>query len=181
MRRLPVLGALAAAGALGAHALAYGLVHGDPGAGHHGAHGYLPVAARLAVPAAVLAAVWLVATSRRPCPLGLRRLARLQLIGFGAQEALEQVLSGHGPAGLVAQPVFWLGLGAQVVVAVVIVLGLRTARVVRDALCCWIGEPGTTVALAAVVAGAAPSRSPVPAPVRRFAPPRAPPRFVGSS
>ena len=48
---------------------------------------------------------------------------------FAGQEMVEQTLAGHGPAEALRSPAMWLGLGAQALVALALVVLLRAAGI----------------------------------------------------
>lgn len=129
----------------------------------------------MAVPAALLAFASLVLANRRASRPGFRHLAGLQVVGFTIQEACEHLLSGNGLEELTAQPVLWVGLALQLVVAVLVIVGARAASMVVDGLWCLRRERGFGVALPAVAYAPTPPRVALPAPTLRSSPPRAPP------
>ena len=109
------------------HAVGYVL---DPS---HGvadpAHGHLTAVAVMAAPLALAALVWHAWRGGR----GDRSPAlRLLLVGqptlFLAQEGFEHALGGHGLASLAQSSAVRLGLAAQFVVAVLVMLLVRAAR-----------------------------------------------------
>jgi hypothetical protein len=122
--------ALAApAGVLAGHALGY--LAGGPHAGGHAVdHSYLTVAAAGFSPLAVAALLWAAMSGTRPgsrVPVGALLAAQWAL--FAGQEMAEHALAGHGPAEALRSPAVWLGLGAQVLVALALALLLRVAGV----------------------------------------------------
>ncbi len=124
MRLRPALALLAPSGVLAGHAVGHLIAPAD--GGHAVDHGYLGVAVAMAAPLALLALAWVGARGRevsRPVPLGA--LLAAQLLLFGGQEAIEHVAAGHGAGAFLGSPAVWVGLAAQVVTALVLVLLLR--------------------------------------------------------
>ena len=118
----------APAGVLAGHALGY--LSGDS---HTVDHSYLGVASAVVGPLAVAALLWaaLTGTRARPYsrPLPVGPLLAAQWMLFAGQEMAEHALAGHGPAEALRSPAVWLGLAAQVVVALGLTLLLRAAVV----------------------------------------------------
>ena len=132
MQRRFVLPAVSGvAGVTLAHGLAYMLASpttaesaADP---HAIAHGYWHHAGDFGLLAGVLAVLLAAARGLAPdrsgrvgFPVGLAQLVGWQISLFACLEAVERVAAGGSLGGLAAQPVFWIGVGAQVLTAVVI-------------------------------------------------------------
>ena len=120
------------AAVLAGHWLGYLLVGSAHGGSHALHHGYLPAVALVAVPPSV-AALLLAAVGRggggrdrRDGAASVAFLVGAQWTLFVAQELLEHALAGDA-LGVVASPALWLGLAAQVVVAVAAGLVLGAA------------------------------------------------------
>ncbi|MCH7668245.1 MAG: hypothetical protein IIC71_03445 [Acidobacteria bacterium] len=132
LKRWTALFLLALGGVYAGHAVGYTLVgqihlHSTELAD---LHSYLPGVARLAVPLAALAFGWLTLSGSRKSPsvnpgVGIGSLLALQIGVYGVQEVLERVVSGRGVAGILAEPVVWGGLVAQVLVAVGVLAAVR--------------------------------------------------------
>ena len=121
--------ALTAAGVLGAHAVAYRLT----GTGSEGVHGYLAHAPQLIAVLVTLTLGALAFTSRAP---GLRAwpFPLLAVSGFAAQEHVERLLHTGELPWLLTRPVFLLGLGLQLPVALCAwLLARRLLRAVAQA------------------------------------------------
>ena len=124
-------------GALLGHALGYLFAHPDAHARAHAlaAHGYMGVAAALALPAFAAAIAWILVA-----PRGDRRsvrpasVAAVQVAVFVGQEILERAVVGHGPAAAVAEPALWWGVVAQVAVGLALGAVLRQAEGAVDRL-----------------------------------------------
>lgn len=129
---------LAPGGVAAGHVLGYGAA-GLVGAAPEleGGHGYLDVLFRLAVPftLAVLARAFLSGTRAELPPVRWRDLAVLQAGVFAAVEVYEHAAAGIGPDRSLVEPSFWLGLGAQLLVAAGLV-----------ALTAWMRRVGEVVA-----------------------------------
>ncbi len=136
---------LAVGGTLVGHVLGYflaaagGLHRHVDGASH--VHGYLTSAAIGVVPLAVVAFGWLVLSGARrlarrsDADIRLGSLVGLQLTFYLLQEVLERVPRGIDVSGLVGDSAVWMGLGAQLAVAAVLVAAVWwTRRVVATAL-----------------------------------------------
>ena len=121
--------ALAApAGVLAGHAVGY--LAGDAHSGGHAVdHAYLSGAAAVVGPLAVAALVWAGLSGARPgarsLPFGPLLAAQWAL--FFGQEMIEHALAGHGPLAALESPAVWLGLAAQVVVALALAVLLHAA------------------------------------------------------
>jgi hypothetical protein len=102
-----------------------------------GGHGYLDVLFRLAVPftLTVLARAFLSGARAELPPVRWRDLAVLQAGVFAAVEVYEHAAAGIGPDRSLVEPSFWLGLGAQLLVAAGLV-----------ALTAWLRRVGEVVA-----------------------------------
>ncbi len=134
MRLRPALALLAPSGVLAGHAVGHLIAPGN--GGHSVDHGYLGLAAAMAAPLALVALVCAGArgsqpgaggrkVSRRPVPVGALLVAQSLL--FAGQEAIEHVAAGHGVIAVLGSPAVWVGLAAQVVTAVLLVLLLRAS------------------------------------------------------
>lgn len=124
-----------------AHWLAYVLSYSDPHARAHvlGAtgHGYWVYGAAAGLAAATLAFGTLL-RSRSATETSHRgfaaRLAIFQVMGFVLLEGSERLLSDHGIGALLGEPVLWIGIALQVLVAVAGALLVRhVARLVGRA------------------------------------------------
>jgi hypothetical protein len=142
------LGGLASSGVIAAHLLAYFVAAPD---GHHrtellattghGSWTYVVALALGSLVACLAGVAWSTATvgeGRLVWGRCARRLIALQVLGFTALELGERALHGVAGAELVAEPVFLIGLVAQVVVALVAAALLRlfirfVARLTRRA------------------------------------------------
>lgn len=123
---------LAGAGALLGHFIAYGVA---PAAHVHASgsvhvHGYLASAAPVVVAAAVLTVgVALIEPGHRAAGrLPLRLLFGMQVGLFVAQEAAERLVVGSPLGSLLSEPVLWVGIGAQALVAGALLRVLRGIR-----------------------------------------------------
>jgi len=133
---------LVPAGALAGHAAAYRISGGHAGVAID--HGYLAGAAVVAVPLALAGLVWHAAQGAQGARCSsLRLLVVTQSAVFVAQEALEHVLAGHGVASLVHSPALRLGITAQVVVALLVMLLVRGARATGRAVAALRIQPQT--------------------------------------
>jgi hypothetical protein len=173
-RRRLMIALLVPVGVWLGHALAYALV-GVPAAEAAHRHGYLGMAPTLTVPSALVAVAWWAAgrRGRRARLPGALPLAAVQLALFLVQEAVEQVAATGNPLALLSAPVLWWGLGAQALVAVLLVLLVRGARRTVEA---WQRRPAARPARRAV---ARPARPAVASARRRHRTPasrRGPPR-----
>lgn len=134
---------LALAGVAVGHIVGYGLAHPETAAREAalGGHAYLPAAASLAIPLGVVAAlVWAVRTGRQLGMAGRipwHSLAAAQLALFAVQEVVERSVSGEALGGLLTERGVWLGLLAQVGVALLVTRSV-------DAVCRVVGmvRPG---------------------------------------
>ena len=125
---------LAVAGVAVGHIVGYGVAHPDA-AGREaalGGHAYLPVVASIVVPIGVLTAlVWAVRTAAALHLAGridVRHLAVAQVAIFGCQEIAERVISGAGPTSALTERGVWVGIVAQVLVAVIVVRSIDLVR-----------------------------------------------------
>lgn len=159
--------ALSPLGTIAGHVAGYGVAGDGLGAGH----AHLRPAAAVAALAAAAALAW-VATSRRAggARPPLAWLAGGQALAFVALEAGERAAAGHGVGGLVADPAFLWGLGAQAAVAALLLVAAAIARTtgvrVRAALSCRRRAPApvpppSPFATTVSVLRAAPPASPV--------------------
>jgi hypothetical protein len=129
---------LAVAGVAVGHIAGYAIAHPDA-AGREaalGGHAYLPVAASVLVPLGVVAALaWAVQTARSMGMSGhidARRLALAQIGVFAVQEVAERIVNGAGAGSALAERGVWIGLVAQVVVALLVTRAVDLAsRAVR--------------------------------------------------
>ncbi len=125
--------AVAAAGVVLLHQVAYLLAHPDPlrrGAATQG-HAYLAFVAEVLVPLGMAAAVWL-AACRAGRLLGWARtpsgvLIPLQAALFLGQEVLERIAAGEGARSALVEPAVWVGL------ALVPLLAWATGQLLRVA------------------------------------------------
>ena len=132
---------LALAGVAVGHIVGYGLAHPETAAREAalGGHAYLPAAASVAIPLGVVAAlVWAVRTGRQLGMAGRipwRSLAAAQLALFAVQEFGERAVSGDPMTSLLTERGVWLGLLAQVGVAILVTRSVdavrRVVRMVR--------------------------------------------------
>ncbi len=125
---------LAVAGVAVGHIAGYAIAHPDS-AGREaalGGHAYLPIAASVIVPLGVVTAlVWAVRTARTLDMGGridARHLVMAQVAIFGGQELAERFVSGAGVGSALAERGVWVGIVAQVVVAVVVVRSIDLVR-----------------------------------------------------
>ena len=146
MRLRPALALLAPSGVLAGHAVGHLIAPGT--GGHPVDHGYLGLAAAMAAPLALFALAWAGGRSRRVArrPVPLAGLLAAQSLLFGGQEAVEHVLAGNGVIAVLGAPAVWVGLAAQVVTALTLVLLLRASATAGARL-------AAVVATRAVVAG----------------------------
>jgi hypothetical protein len=150
--RTPLL--LLPAGLTAGHAAGY-LVAGGPhhGASDAGAHGYVPLLLRLAVPLAAGALAGAVARGRRhaaPRPLRWDRLALHLAALFLLVEVAEHAVAGVGPAHVLHAPSTAWGLLGQLVAAWALTTLVRVAHRAGQ----WVAP-----AAPAAPAGGAPPRS----------------------
>ena len=144
--------ALVALGTLVGHQLAYGLVASHDAIGH----GYLGAVAALVVPLGFLA---MGVVGLRLSGAGVERIgpwlatvASTQIAVFVLQETLEAAGSGHGAGSVVSQPVFWVGILLQPLVAwLLVAISRRGVEAVRT-----IGGGDTPATAAVGVVTAAP-------------------------
>ena len=125
-------------GVAAGHVLGYtaaALAGADPSL--EGGHGYLDVLLRLGVPftLTVLARAFLSGARAELPPVRARDLAALQVTVFAVLEVGEHALAGIGPLRSLAEPSFWLGVVAQLLVAGGLV-----------ALTAWLRRVGEAVA-----------------------------------
>ncbi len=146
---------LAVAGVAVGHITGYAIAHPDA-AGREaalGGHVYLPIAASAIVPLGVFVAlVWGIRTARTLDMAGridTRHLVMAQLAIFGAQEIAERIVSGAGAGSALVERGVWVGIVAQVVVAVVVV---RSIDLVRRAVRFVSGSRARSVGPALVAA-----------------------------
>lgn len=105
--------------------------------GRSAGHGYLEAAAALAVPAAVVAFAWLAVRTARHSLQALPTVRFLASAAAGlyvVQEAVEHAIVNGAGLQILSEPPFWLGLLAQPLVALVLVLLLRVGRSVARVL-----------------------------------------------
>lgn len=128
MRRQLLL--LAPAGMLIGHAVGYLMA---PSTEHHAAvaaaHGHVPAVVALAAPLAIAGLVLGALHHRRPSHRGgLLSLSVLQVTTYCGMEVVERVAAGLDAVGAVSDPMVLAGLGAQLVVAAVLLAVHRGAR-----------------------------------------------------
>jgi hypothetical protein len=132
VRRRLAIAALAVNGVLLGHGLAYLVSATDPAGRQEllAGHGHLPLLALVAVPAGVVAVVWLGRQRSGAVRLPVRTLAVAQLLTFFAMETAERFAGAGAHAALAAgrEPVVLVGLAIQPLVAVgLALLGHRVA------------------------------------------------------
>lgn len=134
-------------GFVAGHELGYAaasLLGATPGAA---GHGYLTVVVLVGVPFAFAAAIrgFLAGLRDELPPVGWRVLALAQLTLFVAVELAEHGTTGLGPAETLAQPAVLLGLVAQVAVAALLHLMVRSSHQAGAALATARRRPPTPV------------------------------------
>ncbi len=166
----------APSGVIAGHAIGY--LAGDPHSGAHAVdHSYLQPMAALATPLLVAALAWAAVSGARSRvrPLPVTALLGAQWTLFAGQEMVEHTLAGHGPAGALGSPAVWLGLAAQALTAVALVVLLRVAALAGHRAAA--SPPRSALALAPVTGRAGPRSARVPrAAVAAAVPARGPPR-----
>jgi hypothetical protein len=122
---------VAAGGCLAGHAVAYALVGSSPA--DRRAHGYLAFAPQFVAVCLALVAValGLRVTGRLSGRLSPWPFAVLPPLAFSAQELIERLVAGL-PAHSVLEPAVWVGLAAQVPVALLAFLAARALLRVAD-------------------------------------------------
>lgn len=147
MRLRPALALVAPSGVLAGHAVGHLIAPGH--GGHAVDHGYLGPAVAVAAPLALVALALAGATgrhaSRRRPPLGALLVAQMLL--FGGQEAVEHAAAGHGAGAFLGSPAVWIGLAAQVVTALALVLLLRASAVAGARLAAVVATRATVPGL----------------------------------
>ncbi len=133
---------LAIAGVAVGHIVGYGLAHPEDAAREAalGGHAYLPATASVVVPLGVVAAlVWAVRTSRQLGMAGSipwRHLACAQVGLFALQEIGERAVVGDPLSSVFVERGVWLGLVAQVAIALLVTRAVDAVRrVVRSVRC----------------------------------------------
>ena len=111
------------------------------------------------------------------CP-GLCRSAPCwphRVLLFGGQEAIEHVAAGHGAGAFLGSPAVWVGLAAQVVTALLLVLLLRASATAGARLAAVVATraivPGLPVSGRCHAAPSLPLRSRLVAAVASRGPP----------
>ena len=137
-RRLAAI-LLAFPGVLAAHLLAYQWVNLGPLTTQNGVgHGYLPTAVPVGASLGVVTLLWLAVAGVRAAGTDARPpavlLIAVQLGIFVIQELGEHLFSGYGPAALLAEPAFWLGLALQGPVALLLLGLVRLGRQIATRL-----------------------------------------------
>lgn len=113
-----------------------------------GGHGYLTAVVLVGVPFAFAAAIraFLAGLREQLPPVGWRTLALAQVSLFVAVELTEHLAAGVGPAETLAQPALLLGLVAQVGVAALLYLLVRSSHEAGAALATTRRRPVAPVA-----------------------------------
>ncbi|MFN2595371.1 MAG: hypothetical protein ABR579_10845 [Actinomycetota bacterium] len=149
---LGAVAAAAVAATVAGHELAYRLSyfggHARTRALANTGHAYWPGAVRAAIVLAIVGLILQIVrgrmAARHAAPRALSlfgRLAPIQLALFVCMEIAERVVEHESPQSLFTQRAFWIGVPAQLVVAIVVAILLRVARRAGQVLGLLLSDP----------------------------------------